>query len=257
MCLHYEGDLATDLVRNMGFVAVRTLGNQATVRLHAPVVSDVALANCFYWLADQRPARVLIDFVGEQRPAQVCSSGVAAIARLIELTQKYHLARKIAEQPCPLDQLPAQSPLGGLLQLWQRNEGRFDETAFVEYASQHLHRRFLIIRRSESDQLLFYTLGDGLQVPDKDWFKSAIGRCLEEQPDTEYWHWVAQVYRSTLRANVPVLSDIDADIFWPSQGQVRRRYRRLLLPCAAADGTRFLFSANCTESHVALRGKVA
>lgn len=257
MCLHYEGDLATDLVRNLGFVAVRTAGAHATVRLHAPVVSDVALASCFYWLADQRPDRVLIDFVGEERPAQVCSSPEAAIAQLIEITQKHHLRRKIAERPCSLDDLPRQSPLGGLLELWYRNEGRFDEGAFVDYASHRLQRRYLIIRRSGGDHLLFYTLGDGLHVPDKNWFKTAIGRRLEEQPDPEYWRWVARIYRSTLLSNVPVLSDIDADIFWPSQGWVRRRYRRLLLPCTASDGTMFLFSANCTESHVALRGKVA
>jgi len=258
LCVHYDGDLAADVVRNLGFVACRALGNRATIRLHVPVVSDVALAAAFYWLADQHPASVLIDFVGEQRPAEVCKSAEDAIARLAGLTQKVDLhRRKIAQQPCPLDRLPAQSPLRGLLEIWSRSRGLFDEAAFVRYASQHLLRRFLIIRQSETDALLFDTIGEGLHVPDKDWFKSAIGRPLEEQPDTEYWRWVAQVYRSTLRSNCPVLSDIDADIYWPSMGWVRRRYRRLLLPCAARDGTRFLFSANCTESGIALRGQVA
>jgi len=256
-CLQYEGDLVADLVRNLGFVAGRTFGNKATIRLHVQVVSDVALAAAFYWLADHHPAGVAIDFVGEQRPAEVCASTEAAIARLIELTQKHSLGRKIVESPCPIEQLTTESPLHGLLEIWTRDEGRFDDSALIDYASRHLAHRFMVIRQSASDRLVFHTLGDGLHVPDKAWLTSAIGRPLEEQPDTEYWRWAAKIHRAALRSNCAVLSDIDADIYWPSWGRVRRRYRRLLLPCTARDGSRLLFSANSSESRMVLRNEVA
>lgn len=256
-CLHYDGDLAADLVRNLGFVAGRTVGNKATIRLHLQVVSDVALAGAFYWLADHRPMTVLIDFVGENRPAEVCASTEATIARLVELTRKQDSSRNIAEKPCSLDRLSTESPLRGLLEIWAKNQGHFNDSLFIKYASQHLLQRFLIVRQSRSDQLLFDTIGDGLHVPDKRWFKSAIGHPIEKQPDTEYWPWVARIHRAALRSNCPVLSDIDANIYWPSMGRVRRRYRRLLLPCTARDGTRFLFSANSAESRIALRDQVA
>jgi hypothetical protein len=187
----------------------------------------------------------------------MCTSADAAIARLIELTQKNDFSRKIAEKPCLPDELSPRSPLRGLLEIWAQNQGCFNGPVFIKYASQHLLRRFLVIRQSPSDQLLFDTIGDGLHVPDRNWFKSAIGHPIEAQPDTEYWQWVAQVQRSTLRSNCPALSDIDADIYWPSRGWVRRTYRRMLLPCAAPDGTRFLFSANYSESCIPLRGQVA
>jgi len=256
-CPHYGGGLAADLVRNVGFVAGRSLGSDATVRLHPRVVSEVALAAVFYWLADHNPRRVLIDFEGENRPAEICTSAAAAIARLIELTQQRGFSRNIAERPCSLDQLSTGSPLRGLLEIWARNEGRFNEPALVKCASRQLLRRFLVVRQSASGRLLFDTIGDGLHVPDKSWFTSAIGHPIEDQPDTQYWLWVAKSHRATLRLNCPVLTDIDASIYWPSRGRVRRRYRRLLLPCTARDGTRFLFSANSAERRIALRDQVA
>jgi hypothetical protein len=256
-CRFYNNDLPADLVRNLGFVAGHSVGNNAAIRLHTGLVSDVALAAAFYWLSDCRPARVLIDFVGAPRPAEVCTSAAAAIARLIELTRGRNFSRHVAEKPCSLDQLPDGSPLRGLLELWADKGGMFDAPAFHEYASRRLLRRFLIVRQTVDNGLVFDTIGDGLHVPDRSWFKSAIGRPIEEQPDTQYWCWVARIQRESLHSNSPALSDIDASIYWPSLGRVRRRYRRLLLPCTTTDGGRLLFSANSSESRVALRGQVA
>jgi hypothetical protein len=256
-CLDYEGDLAGDLVRNLGFVAVLAGGRRFTLRVHVQVVSPVALAAAFYWLFDQPPGSVLIDFVGEDRLAEVHPTTGAAIKRLARLTRWNELGKKVAEKLCDLDQLSPRSPLYGLLQLWRQHEGRFDASSYIGYAAEHLASRFIVIRQCDFDRLLFHILGEGLHVPDPNWLKTAVGRPVEDQPDGEYWSWVAQTYRETLRSNRPGLSDIDADIFWPSKGWVRRRYRRLRLPCTAADGTRYLFSANSAESGVALRSQVA
>lgn len=256
-CLHYSDDLPKSLVRNLGFVAGCSAGTNAAVRLHPDLVSDIALAAAFYWLSDCNPARVLIDFVGAFRPAEVCTSAGAAIARLVELTRQRDVSRHIAESPCSLDQLPEGSPLRGLLDLWVSRDGRFDETAFAGYASRRLLKRFLVVRQSGPDGLVIDTIGEGLHVPDRDWFKSAVGRPIEEQPDTQYWRWVACVQRAALHSSSPVLSDIDASIYWPSLGRVRRRYRRLLLPCTTRGGAPLLFSANSSEGRGALRGQVA
>jgi hypothetical protein len=256
-CLHYSDDLPISLVRNLGFVAGRSVGANAALRLHLDLVSEIALAAAFYWLSDCRPARVLIDFVGAPRPAEVCTSAEAAIARLVDLTRTRDVSRHVAERACSVDDLPAGSPLRGLMDLWMEHSGRFAAPAFLEYAARRLLKRFLIVRHDGADRLVFDTIGDGLHVPDRDWFTSAVGRPIEEQPDTQYWRWVARIQRAALQADIPVLSDIDASIYWPSLGRVRRRYRRLLLPCTAHDGTRLLFSANSSESRVALRGQVA
>ena len=83
-------DLAARVVRDLGFVAGRSQGCNAAIRLRLPLVSEVALAAAFYWLADHNPRRVLIDFTGERRPAEVCTCAGAAIARLIELTRQHN-----------------------------------------------------------------------------------------------------------------------------------------------------------------------
>ena len=256
-CHCYDPDLATGLVRNLGFVAGRTSGTNAAVRLHLDVVSDIALAAAFYWLSDCNPGRVLIDFVSAPRPAEVFPSAGAAIARLVDLTQGRDFGRHVAEKACTVDQLPAKSPLRGLVDLWASTGGRFDQQAFFDYAARRLLKRFLVVRESASKGLVIDTVGGGLHVPDRAWFTSAIGRPIEEQPDTSYWRWVARIQRAALHSNRPVVSDIDASIYWPSLGRVRRRYRRLLLPCTADDGTRLLFSANSSERRAALRDQVA
>jgi hypothetical protein len=113
-----DGDLATGLIRYLGFVGGRRLGSNAAVRLHRHGVSQVALAAAFYWLADHDPARVLIDFVGESRPAEVCRSAAGAIARLVELTRTHDSNRIEVEAQRSLDQIAAGaagSPFTGLL----------------------------------------------------------------------------------------------------------------------------------------------
>src|SRR6202008_294652 len=117
-CHRHDRDFAIGLVRNLGFVAGRACGSNAAVRLHLDAVSDIALAASFSWLSDCTPARVLIDFVGAPRPAEVCISAGAAIARLVDLTRGREFGRHVAEKSCTLDQLPAKSPLRGLVDLW-------------------------------------------------------------------------------------------------------------------------------------------
>ena len=252
-CFSQSNDLALGLARNLGFVAGCQSGRNAALRLQLDLVSDIALAAAYYWLSDCEPRRVLIDYLGPSRPAEVFGSSEAAIARLVRLTRDREVSRHVAEQACSVDQLAAGSPLRGLVQLWAANNGRFDATAFGMYATQRLLKRFLVVRQDNAHGLVIDTIGEGLHVPERDWFRSAIGRPIEHQPDAPYWRWVAQVQRAALQADDPVVSDIDASIFWPSLGRVRRRYRRLLLPCTAPDGTRLLFSANSSEGR-ALRG---
>jgi hypothetical protein len=256
-CHRYDPDFTSGLVRNLGFVAGRASGSNAALRLHLDVVSDIALAASFYWLSDHNPSRVLIDFVSTSRPAEVCASAGAAIARLVDLTRGRDFGRHVAEKSCAVDQLPARSPLRGLVELWAANGGGFNQEALFDYAARRLLKRYLVVRLSGAKGLVIDTVGEGLHVPDRAWFKSAVGRPIEEQPDTSYWRWVARIQRAALYSNSPVVSDIDASIYWPSLGRVRRRYRRLLLPCTNADGTRLLFSANSSEGRVALRSQVA
>jgi hypothetical protein len=256
-CHRCDQDFASSLVRNLGFVAGRAYGGNAAVRLHLDVVSDVALAAAFYWLSDCNPGRVLIDFVAAPRPAEVCTSAGAAIARLVDLTRGREFGRHVTEKACTVEQLPAASPLRELVELWASNAGRFNRQAFFDYAGRRLLKRFLVVRESGAKGLVIDTVGKGLHVPERAWFRSAVGRPIEEQPDTSYWRWVARIQRAALHSNSPVVSDIDASIYWPSLGRVRRRYRRLLLPCTASDGSRLLFSANSSERPIALRDQVA
>jgi hypothetical protein len=212
------------------------------------------LAAAYYWLSDCAPQRVLIDYLGPSRPAEVYTSAEAAIRRLVRLTRDREV-RRVAEKACAVDKLGVGSPLGGLVELWASNGGRYDAEAFSAYTTRRLLKRFFIVRQDEAYGLVFDTIGEGLHVPERDWFRSAIGRPIEHQPDAPYWRWVVQMQRAALQANDPVVSDIDASIFWPSLGRVRRRYRRLLLPCTAPDGTRLLFSANSSEGRVAARAQ--
>ena len=82
--LQYNGDLARDLARNLGFIAISPRGAWTQIRLRPQVVSDVAFANLMYWLADNQPSHIVIDAMDGSTVAPIFSETKGALAHLIE-----------------------------------------------------------------------------------------------------------------------------------------------------------------------------
>ena len=248
----YCGDLPTDLIRSMGFVGVQDGAKFVRVRVRLQVVSQVALASVLYWLADNRPKSVVLEFVGGPEPLELFTSPEAAMTRLSVVTSFERFLPRFASQPVDPGQLPPSSPLAELVRVWHEG-GRTDPEMLVRMATRRLRQRFMIIKALHQGPLVFETLGRGLHVPDPRWLEQAVGRRLEDQPDRSYWAWAEKCHRKALASPRPTVNDIDAEIYWPGTGWVRRIYRRMLLPCVTRGGDRLMFCANSTESNIPSR----
>ena len=93
-CLHHDEDLTIGLVRNLGFVAGRSSGRNAALRLHLELASDIALAAAYYWLsdrgfyalalqADKKPCAVL-----SSNPGHALWSGIADIDKARQTAER-------------------------------------------------------------------------------------------------------------------------------------------------------------------------
>ena len=243
--LYYRGDLAADLVRNLGFISLGTRQKHVVVRLRTEVVSSVALVALLYWLADNRPQRVIVESVSDGRPAELFLTGHLAIAHLVKVTQEKSLPLRLRDFTGSIDRLPRDSAFQGLLQVWAEG-GRTDVNALIKFAVENLAQRYFVFKPT-SGQSLFHEIGFGAQVPDPSWRAMALNTAVTRQPDTDYWAWVNQHHRMVLESQAPHLSDVEAEIYWPSVGWVKRDYTRFLLPCDRCNGEQFLFSANTTK----------
>ena len=249
---NYCGDLPTDLIRSMGFVGVQDGTKFVRVRVRLQVVSQVALASVLYWLADNRPKSVVLEFVGEPEDVELLTSPEAAMARLGAETSFERFLPRFASQPVDPSQLPPSSPLAELVRVWHGG-GRTDHEELVRVATHRLKQRFMIIKALDQGPLVFEALGRGLHIPDPRWLDQAVGRTFEDQPDRSYWAWAEKCHRKALASPRPTVNDIDAEIYWPGTGWVRRIYRRMLLPCVTRGGDRLMFCANSTESNIPSR----
>lgn len=249
---NYCGDLPSDLIRSMGFVGVQDGTNFVRVRVRLQVVSQIALASVLYWLADNRPKSVVLEFVGEPEPVELFTSPEAAMARLGAVTSLERFLPRFASQAVDPNQLAPSSPLAELMRAWQ-DSGRTDPQVLVRVATRRLNKRFMIIKALDQGPLVFEALGRGLHIPDPRWLDQAVGRRFEDQPDRSYWAWAEKCHRTALDSPRPTVNDIDAEIYWPGSGWVRRIYRRMLLPCVTRGGDRLMFCANSTDSNIVSR----
>ena len=248
--LQYNGDLARDLARNLGFIAISPRGAWTQIRLRPQVVSDVAFANLMYWLADNQPSHIVIDAMDGSTVAPIFSETKGALAHLIELFSEKSGGRVRKEAALSIAKLPSGCNLRGLLAVWA-DGGQRDIEQLLRYSKKNLLSRHFVIKAAGGD-LIFDSIGEGVKVPKREWQNEALGRSITAQADTDYWSWVAARQQMVLVSGEPFVSDVQADIYWPDSGWVTRDYRRIILPCASKDGTARLFIASSNRSGTAI-----
>ena len=256
-CLEYPGQLVPDLVRNLGFIAVDYRPSGIEVHLRSSTASRAAAIGFIYWLIGSGTTRGYIrdvdKFAIELAPsleALISRVGGAGGAGLM-------LKNRVAERHLDYRQLATASPLRELLRRWTQAGGKLWFDDYAATIRQHLGNRFVLARVTEGGRILIVAVGDGLRIPNRAWFTNVIGSDLAYQPDRAYGRWVNEAYARVYRSQQPAISDCDVDIYWPGEGWVRRKYRRLIIPGTTADGEHYLLATNCTDAQVDLRSRAA
>jgi hypothetical protein len=251
-CLNYPGRLIPDLVRNLGFIAVDEGQGCAALSLRGRTVSPAAAIGLLYWLMGSGVSRGYVRDL--DAPAiQLAPSRAALLSRIGAIGTTGSMPDQAAERPLDHRQLASQSPLRELLRRWAEAGGRLWFRDYAAIIQEHLGNRFVLARVADNSRIVIVAVGDGLRIPNRSWFASVVGSDLEYQPDRAYGRWVNEAYARVYRSQQPAIADCDADIYWPGEGWVRRKYRRLIIPGTTADGERYLLSTSCTAAQVSLR----
>ena len=245
-CLSYPGDLENDVIRNLGFVGLKTLSRSAFVKFNPRNVSQVALATVMYWLEDHQPANVCLQFSGDARPDEISGSVGSTIDRIAGLLLEIEQQRRVAVTHRNIKDISDKSPLRPVVDCWIASAGRCPVEQLKQIASAHTEGRYAVINKDEAHGFVFAELGSGLTFLSANARRSTSSTPLAQQADSVYFSWVQMNYAHTLQSFRPDLADVDACVAWPKHEPERIQYRRLLLPCLRGD-TPFLFSANSSE----------
>jgi hypothetical protein len=251
-------ELANYAIRNLGYVAVSEGNGSARIRLRPAAASPIALSALIYWLNDRPLDRILISFLERDWMHEMFGSCREAVARLLSLCTFDQNAGtgEFLRQTRELDELPAASPLRGLLDIWTDTFGLEDRERLWKITSQALNGRYALLEVPDrSSQIVFREVGPGFLSFNDRWRAQASGLRLEDQPDYSYGKWLTATYRDAARCGRPMLEDVDAIVRNPGGDRRRVRYRRLLLFARRQPQALSVLSASVIDDSIDLRVK--
>jgi hypothetical protein len=254
---NYRGDFAADAIRNLGFVGMANTGNSLHVTLRPAKLSGITFASLMYWLHDQEAERVLISFYTDKYHHNILASQTKASNWLCELRSLHHIdEKKIISIEQDIASLGEASPLTVALKVWNSSGGTLDKAFILSKLRSRLGGRLVIVEPKNND-LVMSQIGPGMHWPNESLVTPLEGASVLQHPDPLYGRWVHASYSNVLRSNEPRLDDVDALVTWPSIGESRRRYRRLILPFSEPSGKRLLVGVTSLDTQLDLRLKVA
>jgi hypothetical protein len=225
-------------VRNLGFIKFQVLDRRVTeIELHPRNVGLAALLTVERKLGEPGTSLFRIKYLDTEWQSEISASAEHTIARLHELcapseepgpTARFHVKPR---DPATLAR-DADNPLRILSLKWRTSFGNFD-TSVISLAFSHGLMPLLAISgfdRHDSSPV-FRFLGEGHRWASRD-YQMAGGK-IEDTPDKEYGHWVAEFHRSVAISGKPRFDLVEAATQIAQEtGKPRRRlvYERLLLP---------------------------
>ncbi|MFY0615752.1 MAG: hypothetical protein JXQ99_29760 [Hyphomicrobiaceae bacterium] len=139
--------------------------------------------------------------------------------------------------------------LGQVMELIRHAGGRMDMKLLTEI-SRLTQQRFLVCRWDHEGHLWrVEQSGSGYGEGHIDLSRHQV---LGTQPAYRYGCWVHDRYLEVKAKAVPVVEDVDADVFTPGVGQRRMKYRRILAPMVDKNGSAVLLSTSVRDQTINL-----
>ena len=244
-------------VSALGFVVIDRFQDTFQLRLAPGVVFEKSLASAFDWLKQRRTGALIgLAFCSGDWNYTYARSLDAAATKVFKAIAacSHRRLEPLLWRPTALSEMRENSKLPKMLSEWSQivSEGSgFDAARF---AACHLGKRFAIAARVPSDETLrFKMIGGGFGYYGADWAVAAIGRRIDDQPDTNYGRWVAETYRAALHSAQPLIDDCDVLITPTGGSRARLRIRRIVLPFKNGKSGDVLISGSFHDDKVDLR----
>jgi hypothetical protein len=238
-------------VRNLGFIKFQVFDHLVTeIELHPRNVDLRALLALEGKLGDAGTNLFRIKYLEDEWHSEISASAEHTVARLRELcapvfepppTERFHVE---ARDPSVLfSQARRTEGLGLMAMKWRVSFGNFDESVIALASRYDLLPLMAITHISEPEaDPVFRFIGDGHRwAPRQYQLDQLAGGCgkVEDIPDKEYGHWVAEFHRLVAVSGQPRYDQVIAELrIAQEKGQPQRKlvYERLLLPWRASSG---------------------
>ncbi len=250
-CTGADFDPLDYIVRNLGYVLIVERPDFVRVRLRPMLVSSRTVAALYYRLAECRPRRTAISWMGETWHDEVCGDSRTLFRRLTEIlhgSMRSAPPEPFIATPRSMETVlaPGGHPFAPLLRGWLKGSWHDDILAAVR-AHGLWDRAMVAERDGDTGQFIFRHSGGSLLLYGSSWAEKAVGRRLADQPDPVYGKWIADGCAAVDEKKSARCELVHAAITRPD-GEVQRwRYERLMLPCRTADGRHLVLTVSARD----------
>jgi hypothetical protein len=140
-------------------------------------------------------------------------------------------------------------PFAELASFWKPQLTMREIGHLIERTAIYSNERFSLIERcgAKADFIL-REHGHGYPRYAVGYMQSWLGRNILEHPDEHYGRQCAHAFERVSKNRSVAIELVDATIFWPMAGRIRRTYTRALLPFGDPGGRSWVLSTSITGS---------
>ncbi len=236
----HDFDLIQYVVRNLGFVRLRSLRDDARVTLYPRFLTNAAYEALVCALVAQDSARHIIEIADGSGRVEIIPGLEDTAARLADLASTGGSVTRddFYNEELSLNRLRGDrrlAPMSSLMRRWRGSHATLPADFKSVFDDASLRGRAVVVRMTGDGSGKVEYAGGGFTCFDPAWRSSVIGRDIREQPDLRYGQLVADAYTKTHLSKTPRLDFVEAVIRTPGCSLRRSRYERLLLPWRLKD----------------------
>ena len=239
--------LSEFVVKSMGFVAVKSVGPSAHVKLRPRLTGDLTLIRLMEWIDSTPKGATVVSSYCEETGRWLSSlypSKSAAIAEIADQMLREELLRnqRVLVRTEALADYQPSHPFSIASKYWAAI-GDSDGRAFCDATVGNCFKDRYVLFRYEPNARLVLIDEVGPAKPDHARYEleSMLGRSVKEQPDAWYGRSCNDAFVSTIESGEPIVQCVDAIVDWPARRATRHKYRRIMLPFRSA-GHQWLLS---------------
>ena len=233
-------------VRNLGYIKFEMIEDALIdIECHPMHVSPAALAAAQRHLEASGHRLFRLRYLTDDWHTEVIVNATLAARRMGELCmqpQQPNQSDRFQATELDLAQLSAAEDDAryALLQKWRASFGHFDDTVLPFVFKHGLGRSLMVIgMKPHRAEPVFRYIGEGFWGWGPDFYISAVGDRVENQPDKSYGEWVVQFYREAATSGRPRFDHVEARIENSVRGK-HYSYERLILPWSTGSGEMLL-----------------